>query len=138
MLHIGDWSCTQVLILPEAFYLSLCVLQAGIAESSAIGGMRPEGKADFVHELRSKGQKVSMVGDGINDAPALAAAHVGIAFKSGLDVAGEAASVILMSDRLGQVWLQTICSAIASFVLFYAKDVMAYMKANDAQAFKRA
>ena len=80
-----------------------CALQAGIAESSAVGDMTPKGKAEFVYDLRREGRKVSMVGDGINDAPALAASDAGMAFKSGLDVAGEAASVILMSDRLGQV-----------------------------------
>ena len=65
--------------------------------------MTPKGKAEFVYGLRREGRKVSMVGDGINDAPALAASDAGMAFKRGLDVAGEAASVILMSDRLGQV-----------------------------------
>ena len=84
--------------------------------------MKPEQKAAFIEDLRKQGKKVSMVGDGINDAPALAAAHVGMALRGGLDVAGEAASVILMGDRLGQVpLLPSVESLIGfSFLLFQA------------------
>lgn len=69
----------------------------------AIGAVRPEGKVEVVERLRQGGAIVAMVGDGVNDAPALAAADVGIALSSGLDAAGQAASLVLMGDRLSQV-----------------------------------
>jgi Cu2+-exporting ATPase len=60
----------------------------------------PAQKAEFVQELRRKGHSVAMVGDGINDSPALSFADVGIAVKHGAQVAHESANIVLMEDNL--------------------------------------
>ncbi len=74
--------------------------QAGIDLSRIYAGVRPEEKARIVHELQQGRRIVAMVGDGINDAPALAQADVGIAIGSGADVAMETADITLMHGDL--------------------------------------
>lgn len=68
-----------------------------------ISDVLPTDKAQAVQELQAKGRKVLMVGDGINDAPALVTAHVGMAIGAGTDVAMESADVVLMSGSLSGV-----------------------------------
>ena len=74
--------------------------QAGVDE--VIAGVLPEGKESVIRSLKEKG-KVAMVGDGINDAPALTRADMGIAIGAGTDIAIDAADVVLMKSKLDDV-----------------------------------
>src|SRR2546425_11951602 len=70
---------------------------------TVLSSVRPDQKEQHVRKLQAEGKKIVMVGDGINDAPALAAADVGIAIGSGTDVAKETGGIILIKDDLTDV-----------------------------------
>jgi Cu+-exporting ATPase len=73
---------------------------AGIDAQNVFAEVRPEQKADMVRELQEKGERVAFVGDGINDAPALEQADLGIAVSEASDVANEAADIILLRSNI--------------------------------------
>jgi len=92
---------------------------AGIDEVYA--NLLPENKVEHVKEYRRQGHKVIVVGDGINDAPALATADVGIAMGiSGTDVAMETAGIVLMTDDLGKI----------AKVITFSRKVLSVIKQN--------
>lgn len=96
--RLADMKIETVMLTGDTEAVAKAVAaEAGIAR--VIAGVAPEGKAETVAELTGKGRTVAMVGDGVNDAPALAAASVGIAMGSGTEVAMETAGITLMRAR---------------------------------------
>lgn len=77
--------------------------QAGIAPENVFAQVRPEEKAKLVKHLQGNGERIAFVGDGINDAPALEQADLGIAVSQASDVANEAADIILLKSELSGV-----------------------------------
>lgn len=71
--------------------------------NQAIGEVSPQGKADFVQQLRDKDSYVAMIGDGMNDSSALANANLGVSFQQGSDLAKSSADIVLMKDDLGLI-----------------------------------
>lgn len=96
--------------------------QAGIAE--AVGGVLPDEKQNVIRELQARGEEVAMVGDGINDAPSLMRADVGVALGSGTDIAAESAGIILLTDDVRAVpdGLELACAVMRNIKqnLFWA------------------
>ena len=77
--------------------------QVGIAAKNVFAEVRPEQKAEFVQQLQAQGERVAFVGDGINDAPALTQADLGIAVSRASDIAREAADIILLKSEIEAV-----------------------------------
>jgi Cu+-exporting ATPase len=105
--------------------------ELGISKDTVRGGVTPEGKAEHVKGLQSAGKIVAMVGDGCNDAAALAIANVGIAIGGGTEMAMSASSVVLMKDHLEGVLVVTELSRsfsrriIINFVWAFGYNIVA-------------
>lgn len=110
----------EVVLLTGDHATAARVVAAEVGIENVHAGLLPENKVDEVKKLQSAGRTVAMVGDGINDAPALAQADVGIAIGAGTDVAVEAADLTLMRDDLGA----------AVQALHLARQTMRVMKQN--------
>jgi len=77
--------------------------QLGLGSNDILAGVRPAGKALIIEQLQSQSHRLAMVGDGINDAPALSQADVGISLQTGSDVAMETSQIVLMRNHLTDV-----------------------------------
>ena len=89
------------------------VVAAQIGVGKYHAGVLPEDKARFIEEEKAKGRKVIMVGDGINDSPALSASDCGIAISGGAEIAREIADITIVADNLNElVKLKTLSNLL--------------------------
>lgn len=93
----------QVLLLTGDNERTARAIAAHVGIDRVFASVLPDGKEAVVRQLQEEGRKVAMVGDGINDAPALVRADVGMAIGAGTDIAIESADIILMQSNLSQV-----------------------------------
>jgi Cu2+-exporting ATPase len=100
--RLRDMGCT-VEISSGDRPAAVAAIAAKLGIGSWRGGMRPADKVEHLEQLRAVGSKILMVGDGLNDAPGLAAAHVSIAPASGTDVTQSAADIVFQSTSLSAV-----------------------------------
>ncbi|OIW17038.1 hypothetical protein TanjilG_13857 [Lupinus angustifolius] len=77
--------------------------RVGIPKEKVLSGVKPDEKKNFINELQKDQNIVAMVGDGINDAAALASSHIGIALGGGVGAASEVSSIVLMRNQLSQL-----------------------------------
>ena len=102
--QLQNWGLEVVLLTGDGPEAAAAVAKdLNINTENVFSRVSPEGKADAIAKLQSRDRRVAFVGDGINDAPALARANVGIALHSGTDAAVETAQVVLVRDRLFDV-----------------------------------
>ena len=94
---------TYLLTGDNALTAASIAKQVGIAAENVFAEVRPEQKAEFIKKLQATGERVAFVGDGINDAPALTQADLGIAVSRASDVAREAADIILLKSEIEAV-----------------------------------
>lgn len=90
----------QVIMLTGDNKLTANVIAKELGIDEVIANVLPKEKANKINELISSGKQVMMIGDGINDAPSLATANIGVSVSSGTDIANNSADVILMNDNL--------------------------------------
>ncbi|MEO6760135.1 MAG: cation-translocating P-type ATPase, partial [Saprospiraceae bacterium] len=99
-IGLQGWEATMT--GPEVMALSDANLDASIRKVNVFARMFPAAKLRIVNALKATGETVAMSGDGVNDGPALKAAHIGVAMgKSGTEIAKSAASLVLLQDDLG-------------------------------------
>lgn len=104
MAQLRELGLEPILLTGDAPQVAQAVAsQVGISADNVYAGVTPEGKSQVVRQLQKAGHRVAMVGDGVNDAPALALAELGIAMGSGTDVAAEAADIVLTRSDVASV-----------------------------------
>ena len=104
MAQLRELGMEPILLTGDAPQVAQAVAsQVGISAENVYAGVTPEGKSQVIEQLQAAGHRVAMVGDGVNDAPALALAELGIAMGSGTDVAAEAADIVLTRSDVASV-----------------------------------
>lgn len=104
MAQLRELGLEPILLTGDAPQVAQAVAsQVGISADNVYAGVTPEGKSQVIEKLQAAGHRVAMVGDGVNDAPALALAELGIAMGSGTDVAAEAADIVLTRSDVASV-----------------------------------